>query len=231
MAKFCTKCGKPLEDGKACSCVEKEKKEKAVNTKIDIKEYSNLFLEVTKGIIKEPVDTIKKHSKTENLLFGSLAVLLNSILTGILLYCFLKEGTSSMSVITIAPIYEISFIKTFLLGTLFMIVFFGSLSAMIYIMGGILFKSNMDFKKVFTMLGICSIITSLTTILAILFTFISIKFVSFILGIASLFYLVYLCEGIIETSNIRKNSLAYVVVPSLCVAFFIVTYILPKILF
>ena len=26
MAKFCTKCGKPLEDGKACSCVEKEKK-------------------------------------------------------------------------------------------------------------------------------------------------------------------------------------------------------------
>jgi len=59
----------------------------------------------------------------------------------------------------------------------------------------------------------------------------SIKFVSFILGIASLFYLVYLCEGIIETSNIRKNSLAYVVVPSLCVAFFIVTYILPKILF
>ena len=183
MAKFCTKCGKPLEDGKACSCVEKEKKEKAVNTKIDIKEYSNLFLEVTKGIIKEPVDTIKKHSKKENLLFGSLAVLLNSILTGI------------------------------------------------YIMGGILFKSNMDFKKVFTMLGICSIFTSLTTILAILFTFISIKFVSLILGIASLFYLVYLCEGIIETSNIRKNSLAYVVVPSLCVAFFIVTYILPKILF
>ena len=81
MAKFCTKCGKPLEDGKACSCVEKEKKEKAVNTKIDIKEYSNLFLEVTKGIIKEPVDTIKKHSKTENLLFGSFSSILKIVVS------------------------------------------------------------------------------------------------------------------------------------------------------
>ena len=35
MAKFCTKCGKPLKDGKPCSCSVKEKKvieEKNENT-------------------------------------------------------------------------------------------------------------------------------------------------------------------------------------------------------
>ena len=26
MAKFCTKCGKPLQDGKPCSCTAKEEK-------------------------------------------------------------------------------------------------------------------------------------------------------------------------------------------------------------
>lgn len=230
MAKFCTKCGKPLEEGSVCSCAEQKVVEKKNDSQMDIKKYINLFIEVIKGMIKEPIDTIKNYSKEENFIFGVLAILLNSILFGILLYCLIVEGFNSVSLLMITS-SNISFIKTFLLGILFMMVFLLSLCAMIYGMEKFIFKTNVEFKKVMVMIGICSIATSITTLIAILFTFISMKFVSVILMIGVLFYVVYLCQGTMEISNIRKNMLAYVLVPSISIAFFIVTYILPKILF
>ena len=68
MAKFCTKCGKKLEDGKPCDCCKKEvKKEVVVESKtngFDFNECVNSYIEMVKGIFVKPIDTIKTVSYT-----------------------------------------------------------------------------------------------------------------------------------------------------------------------
>ena len=62
MAKFCTKCGKELKDGKACDC-------EVVSTKtegVDISGYVNSYIEIIKGIFTKPVTTIKKYVTADN---------------------------------------------------------------------------------------------------------------------------------------------------------------------
>ena len=52
MAKFCTKCGKKLEEGKTCDC----EKTTVVNNNM-----VNDYMEVLKGMFTKPLDTMKKN--------------------------------------------------------------------------------------------------------------------------------------------------------------------------
>ena len=64
MAKFCTKCGKKLEDGKTCDCQKNKKVEEKVvettSTQIDIKESLMDCINVFKKIFTKPVEAIKE---------------------------------------------------------------------------------------------------------------------------------------------------------------------------
>ena len=59
MAKFCTKCGKEIEEGKTCSC-EKEVKRETSKTEIDIKESFIDCLNIIKKIFVKPFETVEK---------------------------------------------------------------------------------------------------------------------------------------------------------------------------
>ena len=60
MAKFCTKCGKKLEEGQVCSCEAKATKATSSNNGgFDVKECANSYLDMLKGIFTKPVETIK----------------------------------------------------------------------------------------------------------------------------------------------------------------------------
>ena len=71
MAKFCTKCGKSLQDGKPCSCTVKKEKEIAVKMQVDEDEEEideskvgsmlDDFMAIIKGMFKKPVNTIEKN--------------------------------------------------------------------------------------------------------------------------------------------------------------------------
>ena len=102
---------------------------------------------------------------------------------------------------------------------------------MIYILAGSLLKAKAELKVITSMIGICSIIMTVALAISIIIVFLSMKLAMFILLIASLFYFVYLLQGINEISKIDKNKLAYVFVPTICVTLFVVVYIVPKILF
>ena len=79
MAKFCTKCGKPLVDGKTCSCSIKEKeeeKEKKIEEKeeeVEVEEASsdeliNSIVDIFKNIWKKPYKTMMQY-KEKNVKF------------------------------------------------------------------------------------------------------------------------------------------------------------------
>ena len=102
---------------------------------------------------------------------------------------------------------------------------------MIYVMAGVIFKDKIDMKKVFSLVGVCSVFTTVTTVVSIILNYISIKLMMVVLLISGIFYLTHLYQGVQETTEVDKNKLAYVFVPAISVATFVVVYVLPKILF
>lgn len=243
MAKFCTKCGKKLEDGKPCDCCKEEvKKEAVVESKtnsFDFNKCVNSYIEMVKGIFVKPIDTIKKFATSSNFVLGLIALAINCIVSGIFLYCIAKESINLISSFTggyssllaMSSSIDVPFMKTFLYGILFMAVGFSVTAFMIYVMAGVIFKDKIDMKKVFSLVGVCSVFTTVTTVVSIILNYISIKLMMVVLLISGIFYLTHLYQGVQETTEVDKNKLAYVFVPAISVATFVVVYVLPKILF
>ena len=243
MAKFCTKCGKKLEDGKPCDCCKEEvKKEVVVESKtngFDFNKCVNSYIEMVKGIFVKPIDTIKKFATSSNFVLGLIALAINCIVSGIFLYCIAKESINLISSFTggyssllaMSSSIDVPFMKTFLYGILFMAVGFSVTALMIYVMAGVIFKDKIDMKKAFSLVGVCSVFTTVTTIVSIILNYISIKLMMVVLLISGIFYLTHLYQGVQETTEVDKNKLAYVFVPAISVATFVVVYVLPKIIF
>ena len=126
---------------------------------------------------------------------------------------------------------DVPFMKTFLYGILFMAVGFSVTALMIYVMAGVIFKDKIDMKKAFSLVGVCSVFTTVTTVVSIILNYISIKLMMVVLLISGIFYLTHLYQGVQETTEVDKNKLAYLFVPAISVSTFVVVYVLPKILF
>lgn len=247
MAKFCTKCGKKLEEGKKCDCeaqkekvVEKVEKQENTSTtsNFDIKSCFDSYVEILKNIFTKPVDTIKKFATEDNFILGLIAILLNSLVTGLLIYFIAKESVGAItagmgysSLFLGLATFEIPFLKVVLYGTTFMVVNFFMTALLLFVLTNPILKDNLSFKKATSLVGVCSIITTVTTLGAILLTFISMQLAIYFILIAAILYFTHLYQGIVEMTNIDKNKLAYVFTGVVVVSFFVVFYILPKILF
>lgn len=241
MAKFCTKCGKKLEEGQVCDCSKNKTKKEEVRKStsgFDFNAYLNSYVDIIKGVFTKPVDTIKKHATADNFILGLICILINCIVSGVFLYCFLGKAISSISsmmgygsLLMGSSSLEVPFIKTFFYGIIFMAVGFATTGVMIYLIANPILKDKVDIKKIFSLIGVCSVFTTLTTAVSIIINYISIKFMFVVLIIAGIFYLTHLYQGINEITKVDKNKLAYVFVPAVSVATFVVVYILPKIMF
>lgn len=243
MAKFCTNCGKELEEGKKCDCQKastKKTSEKATpeNTEFDFNQYVNSYVAMVKGIFTKPIDTIKKYTTSNNFILGIIALVLNCIISGILIYCIASESMESLgsllgygSLNMISKSVEIPFMKVFLYGFIFMAASFSVTALMIYVVANLILKDKIDIKKAFALVGTCSAFTTVTSILNILLTYISLKLMIIVLLVAAMFYSLYLYQGIGEVTEVNKNKLAYIYVAAMLVVSLVVGYILPKILF
>lgn len=242
MAKFCTKCGRKLEDGKPCPCEKEEKKVEKEERKVshsepstDINWYVNSFIDMIKGIFVKPIDTIKKFATEEYFVLGIIVIILNALLTGVMAYLTLEEAGSAISGVGLYSLgfsgIEVPFMKTLLYVALFMIVGFAVSGAMIYVMAGPLFKANTNMKRCIALVGTCASLTLITTILAIICLYISVKVFFIVLLLAGVLYLCHLYHGTQEISNIDENKQGYTFLVAVAVATFVVVYVLPKILF
>ena len=250
MAKFCTKCGRKLEDGKPCPCEKEEKKvekEESTEKKVsrsepttDINWYVNSFIDMIKGIFVKPIDTIKKFATEEYFILGIIVIILNALLTGVMVYLVNEEAPGFISMMlsllgadsfSFGALFDVSFMKVLLYVALFMLVGFGVSGLMIYVMAGPLFKTNISIKRTFALIGTCATLTILTTIVAIIAVYISTKAFLVVLLLAGVLYLCHLYHGIQKISNIDENKQGYTFLVAVAVATFAVVYVLPKLLF
>lgn len=108
MAKFCTKCGTELKNGKCSKCdvtkketVKKEEVKKVEPTQtestIDIKGGFNECVEVLKNFFKKPIETIKDFLSESKNVAGMIMILLASIAKGLYKIALLNSVSGKLS--------------------------------------------------------------------------------------------------------------------------------------
>ena len=242
MAKFCTKCGKKLEDGMTCDCAKKETatsvKEEVVASK-SANDIVNSLIDIVKGIFVKPIDTIRKYVDDSNMLLGFILMAINSLITGIMVYFLAKEsmglitsmmGFGSLYSLSSASI-EIPFFKVVGYVFLIMAVYFVVLAFVSYLVSNKLFKADTTWKKAVASVGVCSMLTSITSIVAIICIYISMKAFVIVVMLAAVLFLGYYYHSIKISSDIDENKQGYTFIIALAVALFVALYLLPKILF
>ena len=229
MAKYCIHCGKKLEDGEVCDCTANAVKSQSNN-------LGTSLLEVLKGIFVKPIDTIKKYTDESN--FNLALVLLGIFSLAISLFVLsliknLSEVTSSMGALTLYTIgmssIQIPYMKIFFVVLIVSIAFIFAYTGLLYLANSIMFKGIRSFKKVFTMYGISSVITTVSLLVSTIFMFIhpALGFIIFLLG--STLNMLYVFKGIEFLGVKDKNKHGYIYLIT-TVFYFIVLMILSMIL-
>ena len=126
---------------------------------------------------------------------------------------------------------EIPFFKVVGYVFLIMAVYFVVLAFVSYLVSNKLFKADTTWKKVVASVGVCSMLTSITSIVAIICIYISMKVFAIVVMLAAVLFLGYYYHSIKISSDIYENKQGYTFISALAVALFVALYLLPKILF
>lgn len=240
MAKFCTKCGKKLEDGKTCDCEKKENKkieevEAEVVNEVTT-DYVNEYIDALKGIFTKPVDTMKKYAKSSNFILSLIMIGINSIIFGLFTFFFVKESYGIVASLSgygsLLRGYSVEVpISVFFIAVFLMIIFFFCLGGLLHLIGSALTKKESDFKAIMGLIGVNSIFTTITTLVALVFLFLDeLSWIAIlVLAIAGVIYLLNTYQGFVGLTKIDKNKVCYVFTGAYAITLFVVCYILPKI--
>ena len=228
MAKFCTKCGSKLVDGKCPNC--ENKKSEVPTTGFDINE----MIEVVKGMFTKPVDTIKEVVENENITISSILIGINAII--IALFCCLgsKEligvftSTSGFSSLMATSI-EIPYARIFFTTLVTVLVTYAILAGLFYLVADKLFHGNSSYKKMITYLGITSIILSTTMLGTIVLMYVSVQLMLLFLLCGLVLSNVYMIQGFRYTAEIDKNKIGYTYGLVYLIILIITMFIIPAI--
>ena len=179
MAKFCTKCGKKLEEGEVCTCSQNTVKTNTTAAgSIDVNQGFNDYLNIIKGIFTRPSDTIKEYAKGDKFLLGIIAIVINCLVSGLFFYFFIDKAVGGLmgmfggygSLMSSAGM-SLPFGRIFFMGLLFMVFWFAVCALVLFVIANPILKDKMDIKTSFALVGVCSIFTTLTTVAALILTF------------------------------------------------------------
>lgn len=223
MAKFCTNCGKPLDESGVCSC-QKNTKENSGETK-NFGEYFNKIMDIAKGLVKTPNDIAKKYVSEKNYIEGMIMIALASLVLSLfVLVCAKQIFTSNMvnSGISLGgfmgtmgdvqvniPYFQI-FIKV-CIGALVM--FFGT-TCILHVVNTQIFKAKGTLKGMVSLVGTASLYISVLGVFSIILAFLSTPLALFVFGLAFMLYFYYLYTGMKYVTSAKENSYAYIIVTS-----------------
>lgn len=229
MAKFCTKCGKPLKDGKPCDCEKKIKEEPISNN------LGENIIDIFKNIFIKPFDTIKRYTNKDNTKLALILSGINILVFGLFIYFFISSFakgivnainniSSSLSMFTSTSVTEsinVPFFEFFITGIITMAIFLLALSLMTKLFAGVIFKNKKTVKEYLVLYGITSPINTITTLIAIIFSFISYKLSLIVILIGTVMYFVSISQSLLDIYKVNKERFPYIVAFILTTAYII----------
>lgn len=233
MAKFCTKCGKELKEGKICDCNKLSKNIK--NNQIDLKESSIDCLNVFKKIFTKPFEAIKEFVCDNKFIAGIIMIVVAALTTGIYKIATLKSmysasSASSFNTSDLSSLFgslsnglsvsEPEYLKEFFTTFATNLVEYALIVMIGYLIISKLLKGKTTWKYMVTAVALSLSVVLVGNLLNSLLAFIDGDFIgnirSYISSIAYIFSILALYESVKEISGINKDRL-FVAVASMSV--------------
>ena len=210
MAKFCIHCGKKLKDGEVCDCM--------ANVQVQTNNLGTNLIDVLKGMFMKPIDTIKSYTEEKHFNLALVLVGILSLSTALFMMSLIKNvaemATSSMGGLTLYAMTSVSsqipYLQIFFIGLISVIAFAFIYTGLLYLVNSVMFKGERSFKKVFTMYGVNSVVTSVTLLVTAIFMFINVFLGLLVLVLGSMLNMVYVYKGIERLGVKDKNKHGYI---------------------
>lgn len=222
MAKFCTKCGKPLKEGQVCDCSKEqiEELEEVVESNGFFNDLINVFIRV----FTKPFSAIKEFSDKEGLGFAFTLIGISSIFVGLFFYfgfgSTLKSITNSMN--SMSSLFgsglssadmlnspDIPFLPMFITGIVmtFATACIHALWSKLFI--GIVFKGKGTLKEYLKVNAIATVYPTMINVVAILCCFIHYKLAFFIFMLGLVLYFVSVAHGYLNILKSKEEYFGY----------------------
>ena len=229
MAKFCTKCGSEMVDGKCPKCKDVKKEVVVATTEsVDVKQSFMDCLEVLKGIFTKPFDVIKKFVVENKFVSGIIMVVMAALSTGIYKIATLKNMYSSSSAssfnendlssmissalsgdlkATAEPEYLKEFFTTFATN----LAEYALLAVLGYVVVSKLFKGSASIKEMISAVGVSLAVVLVANLLNSILVFVDAEFIgyvrSYVATFASITSTLVLAGGVYQAAKLDKNKL------------------------
>ncbi len=235
MAKFCTKCGKELVDGKPCNC-SKNKVTEVTNEGTIVNQILNLI----KGMFTAPVDTMKSFIQESNFNNALISIGISAVSAAIFICILCKEMFGALlDLIGVSDPFafagssadlEIPYVKVALISILVVCAIYALMAAIAYLMSAKLFKNETSYKKMITWLGANAGLLTVVYLVATVCLLIHFQIALIVYAAGSILNLCYMYKGLQYACDTEENKLAYILMPTVLVTIFIIGFIVPKIM-
>ncbi len=224
MAKFCTNCGRKLNDGEKCDCTP------SAMYNLDVQK----LLDICKGMFIKPIDTMKDFAKKSNFNLAMVLVGILAVVTGLFTMSMMKNAYSMVTASMGSGYYSygisanLPYAKTFfiVLVTLFALSFI--YVGILYLVNSKIFKRAADFKEVYALYGVTSIINSVVLLVSSVLMFLNVTFAFIVTMLGFMLSAVYSYHGIKFLGDKDENKYGYIYLTT-NVIFYVVIFIITKI--
>ncbi len=235
MAKFCTKCGAELKDGKCPKCKDNKEATKTVVATSN-NEIVNNLLEVVKGTFVNPVETVKTYATEANFVLAIILMAICAASAGIYFYVFVDEFINTIagllggfgSFMSIGSGYEVPFGDVFVRVFLYIAVYLTVVSGMLLLMNKVVYKEEVNFKEMVSVVGMTSVGMACAFLVGAVGLKINFTFGVVIWVAGMIFSTIVLTAGSMETLKLKKDKMVYSLLASISVGLFVILYVLPK---
>ena len=226
MAKFCTKCGSPLEDGKKCKC-ESEKVVVKTNTSSNFTDLLKKYVDLVKESFKKPVDVVKENATEDNFNLSLISIGITSISMGLFICLIIKNMFGGFS-----GMVEIPYVKVFLVGFITIAAMISILACTTYLLIEKVFKANTSIKKMFVLFGLSSIILAVAFLVASVLALVDINIMVpyTVIAIGGILWFAYNIKGIEYYSKLNINYVGYVMAISYAVTSVAIYFLLENVI-
>jgi len=218
MAKFCSRCGRPLNEGEVCNCAPVVQQSAPVAPQtvavsaapaqaagsIDIKGCLMDCVNIFKKIFTKPVEAIKEFVNDNNFVAGIIMIVVSALITGLYRMAALKSIYSGTF---LKPDYLKEFMNVFLptIGEYALIAIIG------YLIVSKLFKGTATIKQIVTAVGISLSVIIVTNVINSALVFMDGEFIvslrTYIASFASILNVIILYASIKHAAGIDENKL------------------------
>ena len=198
MAKYCSNCGRKLEDGEVCEC----------KKKMEFNIQGNKIVELCKNVFIKPVETIKDFKEEKNFSLSVIMVLVTSIIFGF--FCilvtkvFYKTSVALYARDMYNTNYMVDYYSIFIVGIVIALIYCFLSAFILYLINNKIFNVEINYKNSFNITSPLLIFDVVGILLSIIALPVSIYIVGMVILFACM--LKVICLTLIEKEVFKLNN-------------------------